>query len=53
MDCNGNKIASFLHAFSNTIGNGASRQKSCRKAENSQENMGLRTRKPVDKISHP
>ena len=50
---NGNKIALFLHAFSNTVEKGASRQKSPLKTENSQKNMGLQPRKPVDKISHP
>jgi hypothetical protein len=34
-NCNGNKIASFLHAFSNTVEKGASRQKSQPKPENS------------------
>jgi hypothetical protein len=52
-NCNGNKIALFLHAFSNTVEKGASRQKSRPKPENSQKNMGLRPWKRVDKISHP
>lgn len=34
-NCNGNKIALFLHAFSNTVEKGASRQKSRPKPENS------------------